>query len=139
MFSSGIENTGSDSIGTLADVKVEEVDLDSASDEDDDMMGANATFRFQEVHDIVGVEEKRKGQKIQENGLNQPLLTLQSFARIPLLAAQDIIPPFVHNSPQDPYVSNNGERQPHLETSGELMRRRSLFYGIILRLNFILY
>ncbi|XP_046464594.1 broad-complex core protein isoforms 1/2/3/4/5-like isoform X1 [Daphnia pulex] len=119
MFSSGIENAGSDSIGPLADVKVEEVDLDSASDEDEEMMGASATFRFQEVHDIARVEDKRKGQQIQENGLNQPLLTLQSFARIPLLAAQDIIPPFVHTSPQDPYVSNNGERQPHLETSDQ--------------------
>ncbi len=135
MFSSGIENAGSDSIGPLADVKVEEVDLDSASDEDEEMMGASATFRFQEVHDIadecierVRVEDKRKGQQIQENGLNQPLLTLQSFARIPLLAAQDIIPPFVHNSPQDPYVSNNGERQPHLETSGELCDEETLFF-----------
>jgi uncharacterized C2H2 Zn-finger protein len=128
MFSSGIENAGSDSIGPLADVKVEEVDLDSASDEDEEMMGASATFRFQEVHDIARVEDKRKGQQIQENGLNQPLLTLQSFARIPLLAAQDIIPPFVHNSPQDAHVSNNGERQPHLETSGELMRLRNLFF-----------
>ena len=118
MLSSGIDNAGSDSIEPLADVKVEEVDLDSASDEDDEVMGTTATFRFQGVHNIVTVEDERKRQQRQENGLNQPLLTLQSFARIPVLAAQDIIPPFVQNSTQDLRVSNNDERQLHVETSG---------------------
>ena len=109
VFSSSIENAGSDSIGPLADVKVEEVDLDSASDEDDEMMGATATFRFQGARNIVTVEDQRKQQR-QENGLNQPLLTLQSFARIPTLATHDIIPPFVQNSTPDLHVSNNVER-----------------------------
>jgi len=91
------------------------------------MMGASATFRFQEVHDIVRVEDKRKGQQAQENGLNQPLLTLQSFARIPILATQDIIPPFVQNPAHEPYVSNNCERQLHLETSGEKKYDEKIF------------
>lgn len=119
VFSSGIDNAGSDSIGPLADVKVEEVDLDSASDEDEEIMGATTTFRFQDVHSIVTVEDQRKGQPRQENGSNQPLLTLQSFARIPILASQDIIPPFVQNSPQDLHISNNDQRHLHLETSGK--------------------
>ncbi len=113
VFSSGIENAGSDSIEPLADVKVEEVDLDSASDEDDEMMGATATFRFQGVRNIATVEDQRKQQR-QENSLNQPLLTLQSFARIPTLATHDIIPPFVQNSTPDLHVSNNVERHLHL-------------------------
>lgn len=118
VFSSGIENAESDSIGHLADVKVEEVDLDSASDDDEDVMGETGTFQFREVKDIVSAGDKR-GQQGGEDNSNQPSLTLQSFARIPALATQDIIPPFVQNLTQDLAVPNNHERQLPQEMSSK--------------------
>ena len=100
--SSGIDKAESASIEPLADVKVEEVDLDdSASDEYDEM--TEAIFRLQGVHDIVTVENKRNRQQS-----HQPMLTLQSFARIPVLATH-----------KDLHISNEEERQLHVETSGK--------------------
>lgn len=99
----------------MADVKVEEVDLDSDSDIDDDTMGGNETFRFQ-AKDAGAVSNGKKDQSGGEDNSNQPSLTLQSFARIPALATQDIIPSFNQNSSQDVLTTNDDRHAPH-ETS----------------------
>lgn len=98
-------------------MKVEEVDLDSASEEDDDFIESPGTFQFPQAQDIVRNGEKRKERE--EDGVNPPLLTLQSFARIPVPATQDTIPSLTQNSTLGFPVPCNDERRPHLEPSGK--------------------
>lgn len=116
--SSGKDNTGSDSIGHLADVKVEEVDLDSVTDDDDEMIGRTRSFQFKGVKNMVTVREESKGLPLADDSSNQPSLTLQSFARIPALATQDIIP-FIHNATHDLAVCIRDERQLPHDLTGE--------------------
>lgn len=106
----------------MADVKVEEVDLDSVSDEDNDTIEANQTFEFRKLSDIVTVSDEKKRRHGSVNNSNQPLITLQSFARIPSLATQDIIPSFVQNLVDDFPISLNEGNQPH-----EMPSNRSRF------------
>ncbi|KAK4023313.1 hypothetical protein OUZ56_008730 [Daphnia magna] len=119
LFSSGPANIRSDSIGNLANVKIEEVDLDSASDENDDLMGSPETFQFQHERDIATNGEERKEQHREEDGLIPPLLTLQSFARIPVSATEDIAPPFSQYSNRGFSVPGRDERRQQLETSDQ--------------------
>lgn len=113
-FSPCIENSRSDSNGHLADVKVEEVDLDSVSDDDDDTIGGHGTFQFGKIKDTATAREGKKRRHGSEDNSNQPsTLTLQSFARIPALATQDTIPSFVQNLVDDFPVSINEGRDPN--------------------------
>ncbi|KAI9555820.1 D binding [Daphnia sinensis] len=116
LFSSGTENMGSDSLGHLANVKIEEVDLDSASDENDELIGSPETFQFQQGRAIATNGEERKEQQREEDTLIPPLLTLQSFARIPVSAAQDIAPPFNQYSNRGFSVPGHDGRRQQLET-----------------------
>ena len=74
-------------------------------------MGEGGRFKFQDDKDTVSVGGDKREKQGREDNSNQPSLTLQSFARIPVIATQDIIPPFIQNLTQKLPVPNNHERQ----------------------------
>lgn len=107
-----VENTATDSIGLLAEVKVEEVDLDSVSEDDED--GDEAKRHKQSRRrdeDTNGInKEINSTLQSEEDGLSQPSLTLQSFARIPSIVSPEGNSLFNPETSQDHFRAVHDER-----------------------------
>lgn len=100
----------------MDDVKVEEVDLDSTSE--DEMEGENTASEHKETE--VGPSEEtldRDGTEKEMDELPQPSLTLQSFARIPALVSVDLNPHSSQDFNSDFSVGSD-DRRPAQELQG---------------------
>lgn len=116
-------NVAADTMGLLADVKVEEVDLDSMSEDEEESVQLKRrkliNHREVDAHDIR--REFISTLPSEEDGLSQPSLTLQSFARIPSVVSPEANSLFNPEASQDHARAIHEERMPSHDMPGWLV------------------